>query len=30
MVFRDGYSQQLATVTGTVDDGYTVALDVPV
>jgi protocatechuate 3,4-dioxygenase beta subunit len=30
MVFRDGYSQQLATVTGSVDDGYTVALNVPV
>ena len=30
MVFRDGYSQQLATVTGNVDDGYTVALNVPV
>ena len=30
MVFRDGYSQQLAAVTGSVDDGYTVALNVPV
>ena len=30
MVFRDGYSQQLATITGSIDDGYTVALNVPV
>ena len=29
MVFRDGWSQQLATVTGSVDNGYT-ALNVPV
>jgi protocatechuate 3,4-dioxygenase beta subunit len=30
MVFSDGYSLQLATVTGSVDDGYTIALNVPV
>ena len=30
MVFRDGYSQQLATVSGSVDDGYDVSLNVPV
>ena len=29
-VFRDGWSTQLGTVTGTVDDGLTVALTVPV
>jgi hypothetical protein len=30
MVFADGYSEQLATVTGDVDSGYTATLDVPV
>ncbi|MCU1486772.1 MAG: hypothetical protein JWN67_3518 [Actinomycetia bacterium] len=30
MVFSDGYSKELATVTGSVADGYTVALTVPV
>lgn len=30
MVFADGHSLQLATVTGSVDDGYTIALNVPV
>lgn len=30
MVFSDGYSLQLATVTGSVDDGYTAVLNVPV
>jgi hypothetical protein len=30
MVFSDGYSLQLATVTGSVDEGYTFALNVPV
>lgn len=30
MVFSDGYSLQLATVTGSVDDGYTFSLNVPV
>jgi protocatechuate 3,4-dioxygenase beta subunit len=29
-VFSDGYSLQLATVTGSVDEGYTFALNVPV
>ncbi len=29
-VFSDGYSLQLATVTGSVEDGYTVRLNVPV
>ena len=29
-VFRDGWSLQLATVTGSVDDGYTATLTVPV
>lgn len=29
-IFSDGYSLQLAKVTGSVDDGYTVALNVPV
>jgi protocatechuate 3,4-dioxygenase beta subunit len=30
MVFRDGYSLQLAKVTGTVDQGLTATLNVPV
>jgi hypothetical protein len=30
MVFRDGYDTQLASVNGSVDHGYTVALRVPV
>jgi protocatechuate 3,4-dioxygenase beta subunit len=30
MVFSDGVSQQLAQVTGSVADGYTISLDVPV
>ena len=30
MVFRDGYSLQLATVTGSVDSGLTAKLTVPV
>ena len=30
MVFNDGYSLQLATVTGAVDEGYTFSLNVPV
>lgn len=30
MVFADGHSLQLASVTGSVDDGYTVSLNVPV
>jgi protocatechuate 3,4-dioxygenase beta subunit len=30
MVFSDGVSQQLAKVTGSVADGYTISLDVPV
>jgi protocatechuate 3,4-dioxygenase beta subunit len=30
MVFRDGVGQQLATVTGSVDAGYTATLNVPV
>jgi protocatechuate 3,4-dioxygenase beta subunit len=30
MVFRDGYSLQLGTVTGAVDSGMTVSLNVPV
>ena len=29
-VFSDGYSLQLATVTGSVDEGYTFSLNVPV
>ena len=29
-IFSDGYSLQLATVTGSVDEGYTISLDVPV
>jgi len=29
-IFSDGYSLQLATVTGSVDDGYTFSLNVPV
>ena len=29
-VFRDGWSLQLATVTGSVGDGYTATLTVPV
>ena len=30
MVFGDGYSLQLGTVTGSVDDGMTATLNVPV
>ncbi|MFC7493502.1 MULTISPECIES: 3,4-dioxygenase subunit beta [unclassified Nocardioides] len=30
MVFSDGHSLQMATVTGSVDDGYTISLNVPV
>jgi protocatechuate 3,4-dioxygenase beta subunit len=30
MVFSDGYSLQLATVTGSADEGYTFSLNVPV
>ena len=30
MVFGDGYSLQLAKVTGNVDDGYVATLNVPV
>jgi protocatechuate 3,4-dioxygenase beta subunit len=30
MVFADGHSLQLATVSGSVDSGYTVSLNVPV
>ena len=30
LVFSDGHSLQLATVTGSVDDGYTISLNVPV
>jgi hypothetical protein len=30
LVFSDGYSLQLATVTGSVDEGYTFSLNVPV
>lgn len=30
MVFSDGYSLQLATVTGTLDAGLTATLTVPV
>jgi len=29
-IFSDGYSLQMATVTGSVDDGYTISLNVPV
>ncbi|RYJ00959.1 MAG: hypothetical protein EON52_22500 [Actinomycetales bacterium] len=29
-VFSDGHSLQLATVTGSVDDGYTISLNIPV
>ncbi len=29
-IFSDGYSLQLAKVTGSVDDGYTLTLNVPV
>ena len=29
-IFSDGYSLQLAKVTGSVEEGYTVALNVPV
>jgi hypothetical protein len=29
-VFSDGYSLQLATVTGSVTDGFTASLNVPV
>ena len=30
MVFADGHSLQLATVTGSVDEGYVASLNVPV
>jgi hypothetical protein len=30
MVFSDGYSLQMAKVTGSVDEGFTLALTVPV
>jgi protocatechuate 3,4-dioxygenase beta subunit len=30
MVFRDGWDQELGTVTGSADNGFTVSLDVPV
>jgi hypothetical protein len=30
MVFRDGYSLQFAKVTGTVTEGFTATLNVPV
>ena len=30
MVFSDGYSLQMATVTGGVDDGYVASLNIPV
>ena len=30
MVFSDGYARQLATVTGSVADGYVATLNVPV
>jgi protocatechuate 3,4-dioxygenase beta subunit len=30
MVFSDGHSLQMATVTGSVDDGYTISLNIPV
>ncbi|GAA1793547.1 hypothetical protein GCM10009795_043900 [Nocardioides hankookensis] len=29
-IFSDGYSLQMATVTGSVDDGYSVSLNIPV
>ena len=29
-IFSDGYSLQMATVTGSVTDGYTVSLNIPV
>ncbi len=29
-IFSDGYSLQMASVTGSVDDGYTVTLNIPV
>jgi protocatechuate 3,4-dioxygenase beta subunit len=29
-IFSDGYSLQMASVTGSVDDGYTISLNVPV
>lgn len=29
-VFSDGYSLQMATVTGSVDEGYTISLNIPV
>jgi protocatechuate 3,4-dioxygenase beta subunit len=29
-IFSDGYSLQMATVTGSIDDGYTVSLNIPV
>jgi hypothetical protein len=30
MIFSDGYDQQMATVEGSVDKGYTATLTVPV
>ncbi len=30
MVFADGYSLQLAKVAGSVDEGFTISLNVPV
>jgi hypothetical protein len=30
MVFRDGYGQQMAAVTGSVERGYTATLTIPV
>ena len=30
MVFSDGYSLQMATVTGSVDEGYVASLNIPV
>jgi hypothetical protein len=30
MVFADGYSLQMATVTGSVDEGYVATLNIPV
>ena len=29
-IFSDGYSLQMASVTGSVDEGYTITLNVPV
>ncbi len=30
MVFSDGYSLQMAAVTGSVEDGYVATLNVPI